>query len=206
MTTSATAINPQLEAAFLAIAADPAVAGALQRLQADEGAALEEQKRVTEIPSPPFGETKRAQYYLNRMRDLGLADACIDSAGNVVGLRKGAGRKPKLVISAHLDTVFAAGTDVTVKEKDGALYAPGIGDDGRGLAALLAVLRVLNAANLRTVGDIMFVGTVGEEGLGDLRGVKALLGDHADIDGSFRSTRWAFTASSIRPAAAGATR
>jgi acetylornithine deacetylase/succinyl-diaminopimelate desuccinylase-like protein len=72
---------------------------------------------------------------------------------------------------------------VAVKEKDGALYAPGIGDDGRGLAALLAVLRALNTANLATVGDVMFVGTVGEEGLGDLRGVKALFRDHADIDG-----------------------
>jgi tripeptide aminopeptidase len=183
MTTSATAIDPQLEAAFRAIAADPAVAGALRQLKADEGATLEEQKRVTVIPSPPFGEGKRAQHYLARMRDLGLADAGLDAEGNVVGLRQGAGRKPKLVVSAHLDTVFAAGTDVTVREKDGALYAPGIGDDGRGLAALLAVLRALNAASLKTVGDIMFVGTVGEEGLGDLRGVKALFRDHTDIDG-----------------------
>src|SRR5882724_7839822 len=183
MTTHATAIDPQLEAAFLAIAADPAVAGALRQLKADEGATLEEQKRVVEIPSPPFGEGKRAQHYLARMRDLGLTDSGLDAEGNVVGLRKGAGRKPKLVVSAHLDTVFAAGTDVTVREKDGALYAPGIGDDGRGLAALLAVLRALNAASLKTVGDIMFVGTVGEEGLGDLRGVKALFRDHTDIDG-----------------------
>jgi tripeptide aminopeptidase len=181
MTTNATAIDPQLEASFRAIAADPAVAGALQRLKADEGLTLEEQKRVTEIPSPPFGEAVRAEHYLRRMKDLGL-DARQDSEGNVIGLRKGAGR-PKLVVSAHLDTVFAAGTDVAVREKDGALYAPGIGDCGRGLAALLAVLRALNTSNLATVGDVMFVGTVGEEGLGDLRGVKALFRDHADIDG-----------------------
>jgi acetylornithine deacetylase/succinyl-diaminopimelate desuccinylase-like protein len=188
-TSSATAIEPQLEAAFLAIVADPAVAGALQQLKTDELVTLEEQKRVSEIPSPPFGEARRAQHYLARMRDLGLADAGIDTEGNVVGLRKGvglrrgAGRKPKLVVSAHLDTVFAAGTNVEVTEKDGVLYAPGIGDDGRGLAALLALLRALNTANLATVGDILFVGTVGEEGLGDLRGVKALFRDHADIDG-----------------------
>ena len=163
-TSSATVIDPQLEAAFSAIAADPAVAGALQKLKTDEPATLEEQKRITEIPSPTFGEARRAQHYLARMKDLGLADVSINAEGNVIGLRQGAGRKPKLVVSAHLDTVFAAGTDVTVREKDGALYAPGIGDDGRGLAALLAVLRALNAANLRTVGDIMFVGTVGEEG------------------------------------------
>jgi tripeptide aminopeptidase len=189
MTTSITmVIDPQLEAAFEAIAADPAVASALEKLKADEPATLEEQKRIVEIPSPPFGEGKRAQHYLARMRDLGL-DARTDTEGNVIGLRKGVelrpgvGRKPKLVVSAHLDTVFAAGTDVTVKEKDGVLYAPGIGDDGRGLAVLLALLRALNAAKLRTIGDIMFVGTVGEEGLGDLRGVKGLFRDHADIDG-----------------------
>jgi len=182
-TSSATAIDPQLEAAFLAIAADPAVAGALRQLKADEPSTLDEQKRVVEIPSPPFGEARRAQHYLARMRDLGLAEACLDAEGNVVGLRHGVGRRPKLVVSAHLDTVFAAGTDVAVREKDGVLYAPGIGDDGRGLAVLLALLRALNTAKLRTVGDIMFVGTVGEEGLGDLRGVKALFRDHADIDG-----------------------
>jgi tripeptide aminopeptidase len=189
MTTGATAIDPQLEDAFLAITAHPAVASALRQLKIDEPATLDEQKRIVEIPSPPFGEARRALHYLARMRGLGLGDASLDAEGNVIGLREGvgprqgAGRKPKLVVSAHLDTVFAAGTDVVVKEKDGVLYAPGIGDDGRGLAALLALLRALNAANLTTVGDIMFVGTVGEEGLGDLRGVKALFRDHADIDG-----------------------
>src|SRR5882724_9464922 len=86
MTTHATAIDPQLEAAFRAIAADPAVAGALRQLEADEGATLEEQKRVTEIASPPFGEAKRAQHYLARMRDLGLTGAGLDAEGNVVGL------------------------------------------------------------------------------------------------------------------------
>src|ERR1700730_1832972 len=95
---SVTAIDPLLEAAFQAIAAHPAVAGALRQLKADEPATLDEQKRVTAIPSPPFGEAKRAQHYLARMRDLGLADAGIDAEGNVVGLRKGAGGKPKLVV------------------------------------------------------------------------------------------------------------
>src|SRR5258707_402855 len=126
MTTgSATTINPELEAAFQSIAADPAVAGALRQLKVDEPATLEEQNRVTAIASPPFGEEKRARHYLARMRDLGLADAGIDAEGNVVGLRKGAVGKPKLVVSAHLDTVFAAGTDLAVKEMDGTLYAPG---------------------------------------------------------------------------------
>ena len=118
------------------------------------------------------------------MQELGFKDASIDSEGNVIALRKGSGGgRPKLVVSAHLDTVFAEGTDVTVKEQDGKTLAPGIGDDSRGLAALLSLIKSINANEIATVGDVMFVGTVGEEELGNLRGVKALFRDHADIDG-----------------------
>ena len=117
------------------------------------------------------------------MQELGFKDAAIDAEGNVIALRKGTGGgRPKLVLSAHLDTVFPEGTDVTVKEKDGVILAPGIGDDSRGLAALLSVIKAMNANEIATVGDILFVGTVGEEELGNLRGVKALFRDHADID------------------------
>ena len=116
--------------------------------------------------------------------NFGFKDASIDGEGNVIALRKGSGGgRPKLVVSAHLDTVFPEGTDVTVKEKDGAIIAPGIGDDSRGLAALLSLIKVMNANEIETVGDILFVGTVGEEELGNLRGVKALFRDHTDIDG-----------------------
>ena len=101
----------------------------------------------------------------------------------MVALRKGSGKGPKLVVSAHLDTVFPENTDVTVREADGVLRAPGIGDDARGLAALLAVIQTLNANAITTTGDVMLVGTVGEEELGNLRGVKALFRDHRDIDG-----------------------
>jgi acetylornithine deacetylase/succinyl-diaminopimelate desuccinylase-like protein len=121
---------------------------------------------------------------LKRFQELGLKDASIDTEGNVIGLRKGSGGgRPKLVVSAHLDTVFPEGTDVSVKEKDGVILAPGIGDDSRGLAALLSLIKSINANEITTVGDVMFVGTVGEEELGNLRGVKALFRDHADIDG-----------------------
>ncbi len=115
---------------------------------------------------------------------MGLKDASIDTEGNVIGLRKGSGGgRPKLVVSAHLDTVFPEGTDVTVKEKDGTILAPGIGDDSRGLAAMLSLLQAINTNAIATVADVMFVGTVGEEELGNLRGVKALFRDHTDIDG-----------------------
>ena len=176
--------GPAIESAFQAILANPKVTRTLEDIKADDARTLAEQKRITEIPAPPFKEKVRAEYYLKRLQELGLKDASIDSEGNVIALRKGSGGgRPKLVVSAHLDTVFPEGTDVSVKEKDGAILAPGIGDDSRGLAALLSLLKSINANELATVGDVMFVGTVGEEELGNLRGVKALFRDHTDIDG-----------------------
>ena len=172
-----------IETAYQAILANPKVSKALDDIKADDARTLQEQKRITEIPAPPFKEKVRADYYLKRFQELGLKDASIDAEGNVIALRKGSGGKPKLVVSAHLDTVFPEGTDTTVKEKDGVLNAPGIGDDARGLAVLLSLLKALNTNEIKTVGDIMFVGTVGEEELGNLRGVKALFRDHKDIDG-----------------------
>jgi tripeptide aminopeptidase len=172
-----------VEAATAAILADPKVIKTLEDIKADDDRALVEQKRITEIPAPPYKEQVRAAYYLKRFQELGFKDALIDAEGNVIALRKGSGSGPTLVVSAHLDTVFPEGTDVTVKEKDGVILAPGIGDDSRGLAALLSLIQAMNANRIATVGDVMFVGTVGEEELGNLRGVKALFREHADIDG-----------------------
>jgi tripeptide aminopeptidase len=177
------AAAPAADAAYQAILSNPKVVKAIGDIKADDDIALAEQKRITEIPAPPYKEKVRAEYFLKRMQELGFKDASIDTEGNVVALRKGSGGRPKLVVSAHLDTVFPEGTDVTVKEKDGVILAPGIGDDSRGLAALLSLIKSINANEIATVGDIMFVGTVGEEELGNLRGVKALFRDHADIDG-----------------------
>jgi tripeptide aminopeptidase len=173
-----------IETATAAILADPKLTKAFADIKADDATAFAEQKRITEIPSPPYKEKVRAEYLLKRMQELGFEDASIDTEGNVIALRKGtAGGRPKLVVSAHLDTVFPEGTDVTVREKDGVILAPGIGDDSRGLAALLSLIKSVNANGIATVGDIMFVATVGEEELGNLRGVKALFRDHGDIDG-----------------------
>ena len=107
-------------------------------------------------------------------RDIGLANVRVDKVGNVLGERRGSQSKPHLVFSAHLDTVFPEGTPVTVKRDGNILRGPGIGDDCRGLAVLLAVARTIVKGNVPTPGSITFVGTVGEEGLGDLRGVKYL--------------------------------
>ena len=167
-----------------AILANPKVIKTLEDIKADDDERFAEQKRITEIPAPPYKEKVRAEYYLKRFQELGFKDASIDAEGNVIALRKGSGGgRPKLVVSAHLDTVFPEGTDVAVKEKDGVTLAPGIGDDSRGLAALLSLIKSINANEIATVGDVMFVGTVGEEELGNLRGVKALFRDHTDIDG-----------------------
>ena len=173
-----------VEAASEAILANAKAIKALEDIKADDEAAFAEQKRITEIPASPYKENRRAEYLLKRFVELGFKEASIDAEGNVIALRKGSGGgRPKLVVSAHLDTVFPEGTDVTVKEKDGVILAPGIGDDSRGLAALLSLIKSLNANDIATVGDLMLVGTVGEEELGNLRGVKALFRDHTDIDG-----------------------
>jgi tripeptide aminopeptidase len=130
---------------------------------------------VTEIPAPPFKEQRRAKAFLEMLRQHGLSDVEMDPEGNVMGVRKGAGGGPMLAIVAHLDTVFPEGTDVKVKREGTRLMAPGIGDDSRGLAVMLAVIRAMNSAKFQTASDILFVGNVGEEGEGDLRGVKYLL-------------------------------
>ncbi|MFN4351765.1 MAG: M20/M25/M40 family metallo-hydrolase [Hylemonella sp.] len=176
-------LHPATEAAFVKLTAHAGVKQAVDFLRADDERTLKDQIELTEIPAPPFKEMVRAQDYQRRLKALGLGDARIDAEGNVIAVRKGNGKGPVLVLSAHLDTVFPEGTDVKVKVKGNRYEAPGIYDDGRGLASLLSVLRALNQTGLKTVGDIVFVGTVGEEELGDLRGVKALFRDNQGIDG-----------------------
>ncbi|WP_442597841.1 M20/M25/M40 family metallo-hydrolase [Neobacillus sp. D3-1R] len=160
-----------------------AVKVGLDFLKADNENTVKEQVHLTEIAAPTFQEEVRGEFFQKRFKELGLENVRVDQHGNVYGLRSGSGDGPKLVVSAHLDTVFPEGTDVKAKERDGKIYAPGIADDGRGLAVLLTLVRALNESNVKTTGDLLFVATVGEEGLGDLRGVKGLFGDNHDIDG-----------------------
>jgi tripeptide aminopeptidase len=130
---------------------------------------------LTEIPAPPFGEARRAKAFLRELAASGLANVEMDAEGNVMGLRRGTGGGGLLVVAAHLDTVFPEETDVRVTRSGTRLAAPGIGDNTRGLALMLSVIRALDAGSFRTPADILFVGNVGEEGEGDLRGVKYLL-------------------------------
>ncbi len=176
-------LNAATEDAFTKLLAHAGVKQAVDFIKTDDERTLKDQIELTEIPAPPFKESVRAAEYQKRLKALGLNDARIDAEGNVIAVRKGSGKGPKLVVSAHLDTVCPEGTDVKVKVKGNRYEAPGIYDDGRGLAALLGMMRALNQTGLKTVGDIVFVGTVGEEELGDLRGVKALFRDDKTIDG-----------------------
>ena len=176
-------ISKPVQDKFDLMAAHPKVTQALAFLKSDDARTLAEQKEIVVIAAPPFKEQARTQDFLKRLIAMGFGTAHADKEGNVIAVRPGTGDGPRLVLSAHLDTVFPATTDLTITEKDGVLFAPGIGDDARGLAELLSVARALNAADIKTVGDVWFVATVGEEGLGDLRGVKAFLRDNKTIDG-----------------------
>ncbi|WP_427911387.1 M20/M25/M40 family metallo-hydrolase [Ramlibacter sp. MMS24-I3-19] len=178
-----TQLRPEVDQAYTQLLASPQVKKLLDAVKADHERSVEDLKALTEIEAPPFKEQKKAEAFLARMKALGLPNAKIDGEGNVVGLRKGTGQGPTLLVSAHLDTVFPSGTDVKVKEKDGKLHAPGISDDTRGLSVLLSWIKVLKDNDIQTVGDILFVGNVGEEELGNLRGMKRIFADHLDIDG-----------------------
>jgi tripeptide aminopeptidase len=156
------------------LARKPNVKKALALLEAQEPWTVKNMLMLTEIPAPPFMEQERGRVYAELLRTAGADSVWIDEVGNVLALRKGKSRKKNVVLEAHLDTVFPEGTDVKVKQKGDTLYAPGIGDDTRGLAMVLTVLDVMEITSLETDADVLFIGTVGEEGLGDLRGVKKL--------------------------------
>lgn len=156
------------------LARQPRIRAALETVRADNAWTVEQQVSLCEIPAPPFKERARANELERRFRSLGLTRVRIDSEGNVIGERPGAAAGPTVVISGHLDTVFPEGTDVKVKREGARLRAPGISDDCRGLAAMLAVIRAMQQNDVRTRGRVLFVGTVGEEGAGNLRGVRHL--------------------------------
>jgi len=153
---------------------DPTVRAALDAARRNEPATLDLQARICEIPAPPFHEDQRGLELKRLFEELHLQDVRIDKAGNVIGVRPGKSARPNLVFSAHLDTVFPEGTDVRVTRNGDVMKGPGIGDDCRGLALMLAVIRALDEGHVQTPGTITFVADVGEEGLGDLRGMKQL--------------------------------
>jgi len=176
----APALPQQPVAADAAIQATVGSAGfkaAAAALDRDFDRHVAETIRLTEIPSPPFKEAERAKVYLELLKRHGLTDVEMDAEGSVMGIRRGSANAaggPLVAIAAHLDTVFPTGTNVTVKRTGTRLAAPGVGDDTRSLAVLLAFIRAMDAAKVQTKTDILFIGNVGEEGPGDLRGMRYL--------------------------------
>jgi acetylornithine deacetylase/succinyl-diaminopimelate desuccinylase-like protein len=162
-----------------ALLRDPRVQEAKRYLEADDLRVLENQREITEIPAPPFQEEARAARMAEMLAEAGLTSVETDAEGNVLARfeptpREGREEGGELIVSAHLDTVFPAETDVTVTVKGDRLIGPGISDDGRGLAALVGLARALSEVSLPLRAPLLFVATVGEEGAGDLRGVRHL--------------------------------
>src|SRR5262245_43024089 len=156
------------------VADDPRVQQALADLDRTHDRLVSDIIALTEIPAPPFKEDRRAAAYLSLLRQTGLTNVERDAEGNVMGLRKGKGTGPLIAFAAHLDTVFPDNTDVHVKRAGTRLSAPGVGDNSRSLAVLLAIVRAMREAAIDTTSDILFVANVGEEGTGDLRGMRYL--------------------------------
>lgn len=150
-----------------------ALAGARACLDARDEQTLESQVRLAEIPAPTDGEAERARWVAAALRARGLHPAH-DAAGNVLALRPGSERSAPVVVCAHLDTVFDAGTSHAVQRESDRLVGPGIGDNARGLAAMLAIVEAVQAADVRTRRPLLFAATTGEEGAGDLRGARHL--------------------------------
>ncbi len=162
-----------------ALARDPGVDRSLGWLTKNLDWVTDQQIRLTEIPAPEFSEAARGEALKKLFESAGLKTR-VDAIGNVIGERPGKSRNQVVLLAAHLDTVFPAGTDVRVKRDGRRLRAPGIADNGAGLAALIAVAKAMDDGNLHAEMTIVFAGDVGEEGEGNLRGIRALVEEYGD--------------------------
>lgn len=182
---AAQAIGEQYSEQMRTLLANPAVSSALELTEEHDPWALDLLIELTQIPAPPFMEDERGARFAELLTELGADSVWTDEEGNVIGLRRGTVGERTIGFGGHLDTVFPEGTDVTVRQVGDTLFAPGVGDDTRGLVVVLSVLRALEEAEIETEDDLLFVGVVGEEGLGDLRGMKHLYGE-----GGLRPDAW----------------
>lgn len=166
------------------LAKDKKVKVAFSEIEEQKEQTTKDHIKLTEILAAPFKEDNRGAAFRQLLKEAGLDSIWTDKVGNVIGLRKGELDESGYVgIDAHLDVVFPEGTDVTVKKAGDTLMAPGIGDDTRALANLISMLKAMNKADIKTKKDVLIVGSVGEEGLGDLRGMKYIFNESGlDID------------------------
>ncbi|HYE72106.1 MAG TPA: M20/M25/M40 family metallo-hydrolase [Blastocatellia bacterium] len=177
MPASLFSFNEHRTSGITALLRDERVQRAFDFINSSSARFTSELIRICEIPAPPFKEHERGRYFAGRFAELGLSDVHTDSVGNVIGFYRGESDSPLIVISAHLDTVFPESTDVKVRQEGERLCAPGIGDNVSGLAALIALIQALNAGEIALRGTVAFVATVGEEGEGNLRGVRHLFSE-----------------------------
>lgn len=162
---------PTMQQEVARLATSPEVRSAYTWFRSQEMQFAQWQIEVARIPAPPFGESARAAWLAERFRELALEEVRTDDVGNVFGVHTGFGRR-YVALSAHVDTVFPAGTPLNIKQQGSRLYGPGVSDNGAGLIAMLAIAGVLRAVGLRHAMPILFIGNVGEEGEGDLRGMR----------------------------------
>ncbi len=174
-------VDPKIQAVFKKLQADARIQKALAFIDADHANKLKELKEMVVLYGTPFKERElRSPMFQKKLEQYGAKDCVIDKHDNAFGWLRGSSG-PVVVFEAHLDTVFPKDVPLKVTEKDGRIYCPGIADDTSGLANVLAVMRAIQHAGLKPKGSILVVGTSGEEGEGDLRGIKGLLDDHKNI-------------------------
>jgi tripeptide aminopeptidase len=177
---SAPDMSPTVQQEVARLAGLPEVRAAFSRFRFEEPQFAQWQMEASRVPAPPFGEMQRAEWLADRFREVGLAEIEIDEVGNVFGVHPGYGRR-YISISAHIDTVFPASTPLNIRQQGSRLYGPGVSDNGAGIAAMLAVASMLSRSQIAHTLPFVFIGNVGEEGEGDLRGMRHV----------FQTPRWA---------------
>src|SRR6202521_5548702 len=164
-------LAPSVQQEVARLAAAPEVRSAFNWFRTQEPQLAHWQMEMARIPAPPFGESARGAWLAERFREVGLDDVRMDDEGNVFGIHPGFGRR-YVALSAHIDTVFPANTPLNIRQQGSRLYGPGVSDNGAGVTAMLAIAALLRAVRLRHALPLVFIGNVGEEGEGDLRGMR----------------------------------
>src|SRR4030088_764037 len=164
-------VAPAMQQEVARRAASPEVGSAFSGFRTQEPQLVQWEMGRGRIPAPPFGEGARGAWLAERFREVGLDDVRMDDVGNVFGVHPGFGRR-YVALSAHIDTVFPANTPLNIRQQGSRLYGPGVSDNGAGVTAMLGIAALLRTVRLRHALPFVFVGNVGEEGEGDLRGMR----------------------------------
>jgi tripeptide aminopeptidase len=164
-------VFPNVQQEVARLAALPEIRSAYNWLRAQEPQFVHWQMELARIAAPPFGEAARSTWLAEKFREIGLDDVRTDEVGNVFGSHPGHGRM-LVSLSAHIDTVFPAGTPLNIRQQGSRVYGPGVSDNGAGVTAMLALAALFRAVRIRHALPLLFIGNVGEEGEGDLRGMR----------------------------------